>query len=482
MIDINSRIIFSLTGWLPNIEKENKIKRLSAREWSHVAQKIYEAGMKPMDIRSKSQDEIINTLDLDPKLSERIVKLLSRSGQVVFELEKYMNQGLDLMTRADANYPIILKKILRNQRPPWFWKVGNENVLNKSFISVQFPNNKDDSLVTIIKNGIVDIKNNNFSIALSFNDKYSIKVAEEAIKKDCWVLGVVPFGLIKLTKQPLIRNLLSTKKILFLSQSHPSISKYYKNNGILQKKVELALADKILILNSGKLNEIIYDQIEERNNDNIYVYNIGNNYKSDKKLSGYSTISNISDIFSIGTVESPSMIIDNAENDNIIYTIGHSNHPFEKFIELLKKNNVEKVVEVRSNPKSSYSPHFNKSVLIYNLKDNGIEYLDRGKYLGGRPEDKSVLNEENKILEDKIEKKKWYQDAITDVINLSKHNRIALMCSEENPLNCHRGYIISHTLLKKGVTIEHIRGTGNNNNGKRFVIKELHQGNIFDGK
>ena len=100
--------------------------------------------------------------------------------------------------------------------------------------------------------------------------------------------------------------------------------------------------------------------------------------------------------------------------------------------------------------------------------------------MGGRPKDTSVLNQDNKILEDKIEKKSWYQDGIKEIIKLSDKTRLALMCSEENPLHCHRGYVISHALLKKGMKIEHIRGSGDNDKGRRFVKKELHQGNLFD--
>jgi uncharacterized protein (DUF488 family) len=78
--------------------------------------------------------------------------------------------------------------------------------------------------------------------------------------------------------------------------------------------------------------------------------------------------------------------------------------------------------------------------------------------------------------------KSWYQDGIKEIISRSNKTRLALMCSEENPLNCHRGYVLSHSLLKKGMKIEHIRGSGNNVKGKRFVKKELHQGNLFDEK
>lgn len=142
----------------------------------------------------------------------------------------------------------------------------------------------------------------------------------------------------------------------------------------------------------------------------------------------------------------------------MIYTIGHSNHSIEKFIELLKEFRIETIIEVRTVPKSSYSPHFNKPNLIFVLSQNKIKYIDMGRTLGGRPEDKSVLNIRDRIEEELIETKSWYMDAIDRVIDISHNSKIAIMCSEENPEHCHRGYIISHTLLKKGEEVVHIRG------------------------
>ena len=134
----------------------------------------------------------------------------------------------------------------------------------------------------------------------------------------------------------------------------------------------------------------------------------------------------------------------------MIYTIGHSNHSIEKFIALLKEFGIDTIVEVRSVPRSSYSPHFNKPNLIFVLSKNNIKYVDMGRTLGGRPEDESVLNVRGRIEEELIEKKEWYLNAIERLIDISHNSKIAIMCSEENPEHCHRGYIISHTLLKKG--------------------------------
>lgn len=142
----------------------------------------------------------------------------------------------------------------------------------------------------------------------------------------------------------------------------------------------------------------------------------------------------------------------------MIYTIGHSNHEMEHFIDILKNYKIEILVDVRSKPNSAYKDHFNKPFLIYELKKNNIKYLDMGKTLGGRPFDESVLNSLGEIELDKIEQREWYQNGISQLIDLSKNNRVAIMCSEENPAKCHRGYIVSHSLLNRGENVSHIRG------------------------
>ena len=63
----------------------------------------------------------------------------------------------------------------------------------------------------------------------------------------------------------------------------------------------------------------------------------------------------------------------------------------------------------------------------------------------------------------------WYNDSIDQLIALSREKNIALMCAEENPEECHRGYIISHSLLKKSMSINHIRKSGDTDKGRRFL-------------
>jgi uncharacterized protein (DUF488 family) len=154
----------------------------------------------------------------------------------------------------------------------------------------------------------------------------------------------------------------------------------------------------------------------------------------------------------------------------MIYTIGHSNHSIEYFLELLQHFDINVVVEVRSNPRSLYSPHFDKRNLMISLYKNQIKYLDMGKTLGGRPFDKSVLNILNKIEFDLIENKEWYSNSIERLIEISQDKNIAILCSEENPSECHRGYIITKSLLQRDQEVIHIRG--DKSSQKAYIFKK----------
>jgi uncharacterized protein (DUF488 family) len=142
-----------------------------------------------------------------------------------------------------------------------------------------------------------------------------------------------------------------------------------------------------------------------------------------------------------------------------VFTIGHSNHLFSSFLELIQENNINLVVDVRSSPYSKYSPHFNKKPLQNALEDSNIEYAYIGNKIGGKPRDNKFYHQD-KVLYHLLEKDDNYQDGIRDLMDLIQDKNVVLMCSEENPYHCHRHHLISQSLLKNGFSITHIRGNG----------------------
>ena len=142
-----------------------------------------------------------------------------------------------------------------------------------------------------------------------------------------------------------------------------------------------------------------------------------------------------------------------------IYTIGHSNHEIETFINLLKTTKIDMIVDVRSAPFSKMYPHFNRDTLESVLKDNKIGYLFLGDLIGGRSRNRSDY-ENGQVVYSRLASKDDYQATIKRVLDGSAKFQIALMCSEKEPLDCNRTLLVSQSLSDLGVEVAHINADG----------------------
>lgn len=143
-----------------------------------------------------------------------------------------------------------------------------------------------------------------------------------------------------------------------------------------------------------------------------------------------------------------------------IYTIGHSDLTIETFVELLKKNDIQALVDVRSYPYSKYASQFNKEDFQRSVENNGIEYIYLGNLLGGKPDDLNLHNRLNSIDYDKLEHSQKYTEGIKQLEELAAHRTIAIMCSEGNYKECHRYKLITKTLEKNNIEVMHILPSG----------------------
>ena len=139
-------------------------------------------------------------------------------------------------------------------------------------------------------------------------------------------------------------------------------------------------------------------------------------------------------------------------------TIGHSNHPIEHFLGLLRDHQVEVVVDTRSQPYSKYSPQYDQEALKTALAASGIRYLFFGKELGGRPAGDEFYDAEGHVLYDRVAASAQFQAGLERLERGLREFRVALLCGEENPAGCHRRLLIGRVLLERGVDIQHIRG------------------------
>jgi len=143
-----------------------------------------------------------------------------------------------------------------------------------------------------------------------------------------------------------------------------------------------------------------------------------------------------------------------------VLTIGHGGRTIEQFIELLHREHVEYLLDVRSNPYSKFQPEFGQGSLTAHLERSGIRYVFVGDTLGGRPADRSVYRD-GRVDYVLCRAKSWFKQGMARIEASQQGGHvIALMCSEAKPESCHRSKLIGVDLAERGIEAQHIDQAG----------------------
>jgi uncharacterized protein (DUF488 family) len=165
-------------------------------------------------------------------------------------------------------------------------------------------------------------------------------------------------------------------------------------------------------------------------------------------------------------------------------TIGHSDHSTDRFIEMLEQNGVAAVCDVLSSPYSKYVPQFNREVLKDDLKHHGFVYVYLGDQLGPRSDHLSDY-EDGKVQYDRLARRESFQKGLERVKKGLERYCIALMCSEKDPIECHRMILVCRHLRHNSFEIRHILADGqseaNAETEKRLMrAVKIQQMTLFD--
>jgi uncharacterized protein (DUF488 family) len=142
-----------------------------------------------------------------------------------------------------------------------------------------------------------------------------------------------------------------------------------------------------------------------------------------------------------------------------VFTIGHSTHPREHFISLLRQHGITALCDVRSRPYSRLYPQFNREELKKSLGKCGITYVFLGKELGARSEDPACY-QNGRVQYERLAHTNLFRQGLDRVQKGMKDYRIALMCAEKEPLECHRTILVARHLAALGLDVQHIHADG----------------------
>lgn len=143
-----------------------------------------------------------------------------------------------------------------------------------------------------------------------------------------------------------------------------------------------------------------------------------------------------------------------------IFTIGYGARSQDDFINALKEYEIQYLVDVRSRPFSKFKPEFSRDILFRKLKSEKINYVFMGKELGGQPDDPDCYID-GKVDYSMCKTKPFFRKGLERIRTASEKNlRVALMCSEGKPQDCHRCKLIGEALVESGMDVQHIDENG----------------------
>lgn len=143
-----------------------------------------------------------------------------------------------------------------------------------------------------------------------------------------------------------------------------------------------------------------------------------------------------------------------------LLTVGHSNHEWPRFVDLIRAHGVTAIADVRSSPFSRFVPWFNRDALERALRGEGIAYAFLGRELGARREEAECYLDDGRVCYERVRSTMLFLQGVRRVLDGAARHRIALFCAEQDPITCHRMVLVCRALADQPIEVAHIREDG----------------------
>jgi uncharacterized protein (DUF488 family) len=144
-----------------------------------------------------------------------------------------------------------------------------------------------------------------------------------------------------------------------------------------------------------------------------------------------------------------------------IFAIGHSNYPYDKLIEMIKKYNINCVVDIRETPYSKYNIQYNREALKESLKESGFLYVYMGHEFGAKRLSKESYNNEGYADFEKVIKEEIFLNGVERIKKgIDMGYKMVLLGAMQDPIRCHRSIMVGRYLNEKGFDVKYILHEG----------------------
>ena len=166
-----------------------------------------------------------------------------------------------------------------------------------------------------------------------------------------------------------------------------------------------------------------------------------------------------------------------------IYTVGYSTHEWTDFLALLRGAKITAIADVRSHPTARLE-QYRRENLAPELREQGIEYVFLGLELGARREEPDCYIE-GSVDYGRVANLPAFREGIQRLERGVATHRIALMCAEREPLDCHRGLLIARVLKTEGWQVRHLLADGSvekHTDTEQRLVEMVGLDPLFDGE
>lgn len=244
-ISLNAQAIILLTAYFNKGDKP-----LTIMEYSKFASWLLQNNMKPSDLLELNAREVLEDWDDTKITQDRILSLLARGNAMAISLQKWQNCGIWIITRADSEYPVRLKKRLGQKAPPILYGAGNKKILNTKGVAIIGSRDaSSDDLDFTFKLG-EKLAQSGYSVVSGAARGIDESSMLGSINADGTTIGVVADALMQKVLSKKYRDAIRNNNLVLISPYYPD-ARFSAGNAMGRNKYIYVLAESSIVIHSG---------------------------------------------------------------------------------------------------------------------------------------------------------------------------------------------------------------------------------------